>query len=57
MGFFFVSQEGSQVKLRKRTPERTYTVIVPLHAELARGTLVSVLHQAGISLSQLREHL
>ncbi|MBI4498990.1 MAG: type II toxin-antitoxin system HicA family toxin [Chloroflexi bacterium] len=57
LGFGFVSQEGSHVKLRKRTSERTYTVIVPLHPELARGTLASILRQAGLTLAQLQENL
>ena len=43
--FVQVSQRGSHVKLRKA--ERV--AIVPLHRELASGTLSSVLHQAGLS--------
>lgn len=44
-GFVVVSTRGSHRKLRD--PERGRTVIVPLHRELARGTLASVLRQAG----------
>ena len=44
-GFVQVSQRGSHVKLR--TAERV--AIVPLHRELASGTLSSVLRQAGLS--------
>jgi predicted RNA binding protein YcfA (HicA-like mRNA interferase family) len=44
-GFSFVSQHGSHIKLRRGVR----TTIVPLHKELAPGTLKSVLHLAGIS--------
>ncbi|MFH1575765.1 MAG: type II toxin-antitoxin system HicA family toxin [Candidatus Nealsonbacteria bacterium] len=42
-GFYFVSQKGSHVKLRKRVGGQEITTIVPLHKELARGTLKGVL--------------
>ena len=47
-GFFFVSQKGSHVKLRKVESQKTVTVVVPDHKELAEGTLHNVLRQAGI---------
>jgi len=49
-GFYFVSQKGSHVKLRKRVFEKDITTIVPLHKELAPGTLKGVLN-----LAQIRE--
>ncbi len=49
-GFAEVSQRGSHVKLRN-ADERT--VIVPLHRELAPGTLRSILRQAGLSVDEL----
>lgn len=44
-----VDQTGSHVKLRYVHPEtrERRTVIVPLHAELAKGTLKSIAEQAG----------
>ncbi len=48
-GFAFVSQKGSHVKLRKRIIGKTITTIVPMHKELARGTLLGVLELAEIS--------
>ena len=48
-GFVQVSQRGSHVKLRKA--ERV--AIVPLHRELAPGTLSSILRQAGLSRDEL----
>ena len=56
-GFTFIDQEGSHMKLRMRKQERTYTVIVPLHPELARKTLSSILRQAGLSLEDFRRLL
>ena len=41
-GFSQVGQKGSHVKLRRERDGRTQTVIVPLHAELAPGTLASI---------------
>lgn len=48
-GFGKVSQKGSHVKLRR---EDGRTVIVPLHRELAPGTLRSVLRQAALSVGE-----
>ena len=56
-GFRVVSQQGSHVKLRNTEQERTLTAIVPLHSELARRTLLSILRQAGLTVNQLRELL
>ena len=46
--FHFVSQKGSHVKLRKRINHKEITTIVPLHKELAPGTLKGVLKLAQI---------
>ena len=48
-GFEQVSQKGSHVKLRHADGR---TVIVPMHDELAKGTLRSVLRQAGLSVEE-----
>lgn len=53
-GFRYVSQRGSHVKLRRADGR---TVIVPLHRELARGTLASILRQSGVSADRLLELL
>ncbi len=47
-GFFLVSQKGSHVKLRRKRSNRVITTIVPLHRELALGTLKGVLELAEI---------
>ena len=53
-GFEQVSQRGSHVKVRH--PDGRMA-IVPLHRELAPGTLRSILRQAGLSNDQLGELL
>ena len=47
-GFVEVSQRGSHVKLRNRDA----TVIVPMHKELAAGTLRSIIRQSEISVEE-----
>lgn len=52
-GFIEVGGKGSHRKLHH--VERNLTVIVPLHRRaLARGTLASVLRQAGMTAEDLR---
>jgi predicted RNA binding protein YcfA (HicA-like mRNA interferase family) len=47
VGFSEVSQRGSHLKLRSQEGR---TVIVPMHRELARGTLRSILRQADLTV-------
>lgn len=56
IGFHKVSQKGSHAKYRK-DGEITKTVIIPMHSEIAKGTLQSILEQAGITLEELKELL
>jgi predicted RNA binding protein YcfA (HicA-like mRNA interferase family) len=53
-GFAHTSTKGSHAKLRH--PDGR-VVIVPLHKSVARGTLSSILRQAGLSTAQLIELL
>ena len=48
-GFHFIKQRGSHRKYKKDGR----TVIVPMHYELAKGTLMSILEQAGLTLEQI----
>ena len=48
-GFQVVRQKGSHVSLQKRD----YKTVVPLHDELARGTLLAILKQCGLSRDEL----
>ena len=50
LGFEVVSTRGSHCKLRSGSA----VAIVPLHKELAAGTLASVLRQASISADTLK---
>src|SRR5262249_12272204 len=51
-GFARVRQSGSHVVMQKRTAESTTSVPVPLHPELRRGTLQSIVRQSGIPRSE-----
>jgi len=53
-GFQRVSQRGSHLKLRSDAGQ---VVIVPLHRELAPGTLRSVIRQSGLSFDEFLELL
>ena len=56
-GFVEVRQKGSQVSMQKIIPDKTYRTVVPLHKELAKGTLLDILHQTGMSRDDLFEIL
>lgn len=47
-GFFFVSQRGSH----RKYSDGFHVVIIPMHNEVAKGTLRSILVQAGLSLDE-----
>ncbi len=53
-GFLRISQRGSHVKLRNAEGR---TVIVPIHRELAQGTLRSIVRQAGLTVGEFQELL
>ncbi len=47
-GFYFVSQKGSHVKLKRNIGNKEITTIVPVHKELSHGTLKGVLDLAKV---------
>jgi len=49
LGFAQIRQRGSHVVLKKKTPEGGIGCVVPLHKELAVGTIRGILRQAKIS--------
>ena len=51
-GFSEVGQRGSHVKFARRDGGVVRTAVVPRHAEVAAGTLRSVLRQAHISAEE-----
>jgi predicted RNA binding protein YcfA (HicA-like mRNA interferase family) len=48
-GFFFVRQKGSHVRMKKQLPPITLNVTIPLHDELDRMTLRSIIRGAELS--------
>jgi predicted RNA binding protein YcfA (HicA-like mRNA interferase family) len=48
-GFHFVRQRGSHRKYKKGGR----IAIVPMHYEVAKGTLASILEQSGLTLAEL----
>lgn len=53
LGFVFKSQRGSHAKYANRNR----VVIIPMHNEVARGTLKSILFQANIELDDFMKLL
>lgn len=51
--FKHVRTKGSHAILNKQTEHGKVTVPVPLHKELAKGTLKSIMRQAELSLDDL----
>jgi len=52
-GFQTISQKGSHVKLRKDA----ITTIVPLHPELAKGTLLEILDECKINRDEFLKYV
>lgn len=53
IGFKHVRTRGSHAILNKQTEEGKVTIPVPLHKELAKGTLKSIMKQSELSLEEL----
>ncbi len=56
-GFYFASQKGSHVKLKKFANKQEITTIVPFHKELSPGTLKGVLDLAQVEEKDFRKKL
>jgi len=54
VGFRVVGTKGSHVRLKKKGETGIFIVIVPLHQEMKRGTLKSILRQAGLTAEDLK---
>ena len=57
LGFVQVRQRGSHVVLKKETSEGAVGCVVPLHRELAIGTLRGILKQAGVTPDDFMDKL
>lgn len=55
LGFNKISQKGSHAKYMNEKTGRIF--IIPMHDEIARGTLKSILEQANIELNQFFKNL
>jgi predicted RNA binding protein YcfA (HicA-like mRNA interferase family) len=56
-GFVQLRQKGSHVSLEKRIGDKVWMTVVPMHSEVARGTLADILKQCGLTLAEFLEFL
>jgi predicted RNA binding protein YcfA (HicA-like mRNA interferase family) len=56
MGFSQARQRGSHVVMKKITPQGAVGCVVPLHKEVATGTLHSILKQAHLTSEKFEAH-
>ena len=54
-GFEKISQKGSHVKYKNFSTQRIF--IIPMHKEVAAGTLKSILEQANIELDEFMKSI
>ena len=57
LGFVQVRRRGGHVILKRRMPEGEVGCVVPLHRELAIGTLRGILKQARLTPEEFMESL
>ena len=57
LGFSQIRQRGSHVVLKRMGEERVAGCVVPLHVELATGTLRGILKQAGVTAEEFIDKL
>ena len=57
LGFIVDRQRGSHVVLKKNMPEGQRGCVIPMHREIALGTLRSALKMAGVSPEEFNEAL
>jgi predicted RNA binding protein YcfA (HicA-like mRNA interferase family) len=56
-GFVQLRQKGSHISLEKRSAGSTWKTVVPMHSEVAKGTLSDILKQSGLTLTEFLELL
>jgi predicted RNA binding protein YcfA (HicA-like mRNA interferase family) len=57
LGFVQVRQRGSHVVMKKQGSQGDIGCVVPMHNELAIGTLLNVLKLAQVTLDEFMENL
>jgi len=56
-GFEELRQRGSHVSLEKRIGDQVFKTVVPMHSDLAKGTLSDILKQCGLKLEEFLDLL
>ena len=56
-GFTVLRQKGSHVSLEKTDAGAHWRTVIPMHREIARGTLHDILKQTGLTREELRRLL
>ena len=56
-GFLVVRQRGSHVSLHKKVNDKTLLVVVPMKKEIKKGTLLSIIKQAGMTREEFIKRL
>jgi predicted RNA binding protein YcfA (HicA-like mRNA interferase family) len=56
-GFVELRQKGSHVSLERRAGDKVFRTVVPMHSELAKGTLSDILKQCNLQIDELIELL
>jgi predicted RNA binding protein YcfA (HicA-like mRNA interferase family) len=56
-GFVELRQKGSHVSLEKRAGDNVWKTVVPMHSEVAKGTLSDILKQSGLTLAEFLDLL
>jgi len=54
-GFEVLRQKGSHISLYKNSDDKSYLVVIPNKKEVKKGTLLSILKQAGMSREEFFE--
>jgi predicted RNA binding protein YcfA (HicA-like mRNA interferase family) len=57
LGFFVDRQRGSHCVMKKITPDGERGCVIPMHKEVALGTLRSALKMAGVSPEEFSDAL
>ena len=56
-GFTELRQKGSHVSMERRSGDKVFRTVVPMHTELAKGTLSDILKQCNLQIDELIELL
>ena len=57
VGFVFIRQKGSHIRLEKQTDKGIIKLTVPRHRMIKRGTLREILKDAGLTVDEFNKLL